>query len=255
MRSSTISLFGVRFNNISLNQTINEIKGIVEKNKVEQTCSYAVTPNVDHVVNIHKDKKFAEAYTKAHLTLVDGAPIFLLSKVFRKPLVEKVSGSDLTPEILKLAQTNNYRVFIFGSMPGVAELAIQKIKSENNYNFPISSYSPEFGFEKSEEDLQKCINLINDFRPDILLVSLGSPKGEMFIFNNLDKISAPFSIQIGASIDFIAGNIKRAPAWMQKLSLEWFYRFLKEPKRMFKRYFLNDSYFLVVVIKELLKRK
>ncbi|MEK4607260.1 WecB/TagA/CpsF family glycosyltransferase [Geobacillus sp. FSL W8-1251] len=103
------------------------------------------------------------------------------------------------------------------------------------------------------------INIIKEFNPDILLVSIGSPKGELFIYQNLEKLKVPLSIQVGASIDFIAGTVKRAPLWMQKYGLEWFYRFLKEPKRLFKRYFVNDSYFFLLIIKEIysiyLKRK
>jgi N-acetylglucosaminyldiphosphoundecaprenol N-acetyl-beta-D-mannosaminyltransferase len=259
LKRNKVALFNVTFDNLTMDEAVREIDNIIIQNKRHNKADFVVTPNVDHIVNIHKNRLFKEAYQKAALTLVDGAPIVFLSKVFNKSLKEKVSGSDLTPRLFELAQKKQYRVFIFGSLPGVADLAIKRIKEEHGYNFPISSYSPPFGFESKEDTLNECINIIKQFNPDILLVSIGSPKGELFIYQNLEKLKVPLSIQVGASIDFIAGTVKRAPLWMQKYGLEWFYRFLKEPKRLFKRYFVNDSYFFLLIIKEIysiyLKRK
>ncbi|MGI2728035.1 WecB/TagA/CpsF family glycosyltransferase [Bacillus cytotoxicus] len=251
----SVKLFDVDFSNLTMNETITQINKIIDDNKFNKKQGYVVTPNVDHIVNVHKDSNFREIYKGATLTLVDGAPIFMISKKIGTPLKEKVSGSDLTPHLFELAQRNNYKVFIFGSREGVPDLAIQKIKSEYGYTFPIGSYSPPFGFEKQPDVLGESIKKIQEFQPDILLVSLGSPKGERFIYENLKALNVPISLQIGASIDFIAGTVKRAPLWMQKVGLEWFYRFLQEPKRMFRRYFINDSYFLVLVFKEFFKRR
>ncbi|WP_257141935.1 WecB/TagA/CpsF family glycosyltransferase [Bacillus wiedmannii] len=251
----SVKLFDVDFSNLTMNETITQINKIIDHNKFNKEQGYVVTPNVDHIVNVHKDPNFREIYKGATLTLVDGAPIFMISKKIGAPLKEKVSGSDLTPHLFELAQRNNYKVFIFGSREGVPDLAIQKIKSEFGYTFPIESYSPPFGFEKQPDVLGESIKKIQEFQPDILLVSLGSPKGERFIYENLKELNVPISLQIGASIDFIAGTVKRAPLWMQKVGLEWFYRFLQEPKRMFRRYFVNDSYFLVLVFKEFFKRR
>ncbi|WP_249711207.1 MULTISPECIES: WecB/TagA/CpsF family glycosyltransferase [Bacillus cereus group] len=255
MKVETVKLFNVDFSNLSMNETINCMEKIIETNKKNNMQDYVVTPNVDHIVNVHKDSSFREIYKGATLTLVDGAPIFMVSKKIGTPLKEKVSGSDLTPHLFELAQRNNYKVFIFGSREGVPDLAIQKIRSKYGYTFPIESYSPPFGFEKQPDVLGESIKKIQGFQPDILLVSLGSPKGERFIYENLKELNVPISLQIGASIDFIAGTVKRAPIWMQKVGLEWFYRFLQEPKRMFRRYFINDSYFLVLVFKEFFKRR
>ncbi|MGM2786191.1 WecB/TagA/CpsF family glycosyltransferase [Bacillus cereus group sp. Bce018] len=251
----SVKLFDVDFSNLTMNEAITQINKIIDDNKVNKEQGYVVTPNVDHIVNVHKDPNFREIYKGATLTLVDGAPIFMISKKIGAPLKEKVSGSDLTPHLFELAQRNNYKVFIFGSREGVPDLAIQKVKSEYGYTFPINSYSPPFGFEKQPNVLEESIKKIQEFQPDILLVSLGSPKGERFIYENLKELNVPISLQIGASIDFIAGTVKRAPLWMQKVGLEWFYRFLQEPKRMFRRYFINDSYFLVLVFKEFFKRR
>ncbi|MED3823620.1 WecB/TagA/CpsF family glycosyltransferase [Priestia flexa] len=250
LEKKVIKLFDINFDNLTMTEAINRIEDIIIVNKTNKQSSYVVTPNVDHIVNTFKDRKFKEIYDNANLVLVDGMPIVKVSKILGKDLKEKVSGSDLTPELFKLAQKNQYRVFIFGSKEGVADKAIQKIKKEYGYDFPIEGYSPPFGFEQNPVVLNDSIQKIVNYKPDILLVSLGSPKGEMFIYNHLNTLKVPISLQIGASIDFIAGTVKRAPIWMQKASLEWFYRFSQEPKRMFKRYFVNDSLFLKIVVDE-----
>lgn len=104
----------------------------------------------------------------------------------------------------------------------------------------VGTYSPSYGFEKNEDEIDKIIRIINESKPDILAVGLGAPKQEKFLYNYRDQLKVPISLAIGASIDFEAGNIKRAPKWMQKSGLEWFYRLCKEPKRMFKRYIIDD---------------
>ncbi|WP_028401702.1 WecB/TagA/CpsF family glycosyltransferase [Ectobacillus panaciterrae] len=253
MEREQINIFGINFDNLDMCNALKTIDELIVTNKSIGSNSFVVTPNVDHLVNINKNKAFKKAYEKASLRLVDGMPIVIVSRLFNKPFKSKLSGADLTPKLLELAYEKNYKVFIFGSQPGVADEVVKKCKKEFGVDFNIGSYSPPFGFENDTTELKKSLNKINEFSPDILFVSLGSPKGELFIANNLDSLKVPVSIQVGAAIDFMAGTVKRAPLWMQKLCLEWFYRFLKEPRRMFKRYFVNDLYFVKLILKELTK--
>lgn len=255
MNYQTRNLFSIDIDNLTLKESIQVIDEKIINNKKKGHYGFVVTPNVDHVVNVNKSQMFRNIYSSAELTLVDGAPIVFASKLLGKPLKERVSGADITPEIFRLAQEKQYRVFIFGSLEGVPEMAIKVLHEQYYYNFPIDSFSPPFNFEKNEKDVMLSVNIIREFQPDILLVSLGSPKGEKFIYNNLNELQVPMAFQIGASIDFMAGRIKRAPKWMQKFGIEWFYRFIKEPKRMFKRYFINDSYFIILLLRELIKKK
>jgi N-acetylglucosaminyldiphosphoundecaprenol N-acetyl-beta-D-mannosaminyltransferase len=242
-----VSLFGVQFSNLTMDEAIQNIdRKIVNFEKHE----YIVTPNVDHIVQLKSDKEFQKVYQSASLILVDGMPIVFLSKLFNKKLKEKVSGADLVYKLFELASIKKYKVFMLGGQDGVLEKAIEKINQIVKKPFPISGYSPKFGFEKDPDSLKETINKINEFQPDILLVCLGAPKGEKFIYNFLDSLNCKVSIQVGAAVDFVSGNIKRAPHWMQTSGLEWFYRFLQEPKRMFKRYFINDSIFIKVIIDE-----
>ncbi|MCM3630338.1 WecB/TagA/CpsF family glycosyltransferase [Paenibacillus glycanilyticus] len=254
MESNKVELFGVAFDNLTMTAALEEVDKLVVINRNNNTSSFIVTPNVDHLVNLNKDRLFKEVYEKASLRFVDGMPIVLLSKLFKKPLKEKISGADLTPKLIEMAYHKKYKVFIFGSKPGVAEAVANKYSKNYDNQIQISTYSPPFGFEKQEDELKKCLGIINEFKPDILLVSLGSPKGELFISQNLKILNVPVCMQVGAAIDFMAGTVKRAPLWMQKVGLEWFYRFLMEPKRMFKRYFVNDVYFFRLIIDEMFRK-
>ena len=104
----------------------------------------------------------------------------------------------------------------------------------------VGVYSPKFGFENDKKELTKINSMINKKKPDLLFVCLGCPKQEKWIYNHINEYDAKVSICAGATVDFLAGNMKRAPKWMSNCGLEWFYRFLQEPKRLFKRYFIDD---------------
>ncbi|WP_236058665.1 WecB/TagA/CpsF family glycosyltransferase [Planococcus glaciei] len=214
---------------------------------------YVVTPNVDHIMKLQTDRKFLKIYESASLVLADGQPIIWAARYLNKPLKEKVSGSDLFPLVCGMAAREKLKVFFLGGQEGVAEEAARRLKAKYTELNVAGIYSPPFGFEKNVEENEKIIKLIVDAQPDILFVGLGAPKQEKWIYENLEKIRVPVSLGIGASFDFEAGIIQRAPAWMQKSGLEWFWRFSQEPKRLFRRYFVDDSKFLILLMKE--KRK
>ena len=111
------------------------------------------------------------------------------------------------------------------------------------------SYSPPRGFEKDKKELEKIENMIKEKEPQILIVGLGCPKQELYIWRNRERLNVPVSLGLGASLDFEAGNIKRAPRWISELGMEWFYRFLQEPGRLFKRYFVDDLKILKLILK------
>lgn len=149
----------------------------------------------------------------------------------------------------KRAADENYTIFIIGGKDGVAEQAKKKLEQK----FPgiriVGTYAPPLGFENDESELDKINQMITDAHPDLLIGCLGCPKQEKWIYENYMKYDATVSVCAGATVDFLAGNIKRAPRWMSDHGLEWFYRFLQEPKRMFKRYFLDDVKILRLIFK------
>ena len=151
-----------------------------------------------------------------------------------------MSGSDLVPELCKKAEEKGYSIYILGGKKGVAAAAGKNLKQQLPNIKIVGTYAPEFGFEKDEKECRRIVDEINLVKPDILLVCLGCPKQEQFVYDNIEKYDAKVSICAGATVDFLAGRVKRAPKWMRNHGLEWFYRFLHEPFRLFKRYFIDD---------------
>lgn len=240
-----IKFLNTKVDNITMDQALGKIDELV----INKKPSYVVTPNVDHIVKLENDNEFRKVYEDADLILTDGQPLIWISKLIKSPIIEKVSGSDLFPKVCELASKKGYKVFLLGAAEGVAKMATDKLMVKYQGLDVVGNYSPPFGFEKDETETNKIIKMINEVKPDILAVGLGAPKQEKFIWKFKDKLNVPVSLAIGASIDFEAGNIKRCPRWMQNRGLEWFYRLLKEPKRMFKRYIIDDMAIVKIYFK------
>ena len=142
--------------------------------------------------------------------------------------------------VARMMAEKGYKIFIIGGKDGIAAQAKEKLESKHPKIQIVGTYAPPFGFEKDEKELNHINQMISDVKPDLLIACFGCPKQEKWIYENIGKYDAKVSVCAGATVDFLAGNVKRAPRWMSEHGLEWFYRFLQEPKRMFKRYFIND---------------
>ncbi|WP_160689333.1 WecB/TagA/CpsF family glycosyltransferase [Clostridium sp. C2-6-12] len=237
MNNHKMRLLNTYVNNLSMKETLLNLDSYIKENHRK---SYIVAVNVDVITQIEEDNYLKKIIDNADMVLVDGTPLVWLSKLFKIPVKEKISGSDLVPQVCKMSADKGYTLFFIGGRDGVAEQA--KVRLENLYPQIkiVGTYAPPFGFDKNQEELEKINCIISEVKPDILIVCFGCPKQEKFIYENIDKYNAKVSICAGATIDFLAGNIKRAPKWMSTYGLEWFYRFTQEPKRLFKRYFVND---------------
>lgn len=231
-----IKFMNTDIDNLTMAETLNEIDKLIQK----KNCSYVVTPNVDHIVRLEKDVELQKVYKNASLILTDGKPLIWISKWYKTPIKEKISGSDLFPKVCELAANKNYTMYLLGAAEGVANTAAKNLMKKYPGLNVVGTYSPPFGFEKNEQEMNKIKTQIQEVHPDILIVGLGCPKQEKFMYYHCKELGVPISFGLGASIDFEAGNIKRAPKWMSNHGLEWLYRFLKEPKRLFKRYFVDD---------------
>lgn len=231
-----IKFMNTDIDNLTMAETLNEIEKLIQK----KNCSYVVTPNVDHIVRLEKDEELQKVYKNASLILTDGKPLIWISKWYKTPIKEKISGSDLFPRVCQLAANKNYTMYLLGAAEGVADTAERNLMKKYPGLNIVGTYSPPFGFEKNEQEMNKIKTQIQDVHPDILIVGLGCPKQEKFMYYHCKELGVPISFGLGASIDFEAGNIKRAPKWMSNHGLEWLYRFSKEPKRLFKRYFVDD---------------
>lgn len=230
------ALLNTYINNVTMSETVTAIEQMIENNKK----SYVVAVNVDVVMKIENDPDLKQIVDEADMVLVDGKPLVWISKLQGKPLKAKISGSDLVPILCEVAAQKKYTIFIIGGKDGIAKQATQKLETRLPEIQIVGTYAPPFGFEKDEKELDKINQMISDVHPDLLIVCFGCPKQEKWIYENISKYDAKVSVCAGATVDFLAGNVNRAPRWMSEHGLEWFYRFLQEPKRMFKRYFVDD---------------
>ena len=245
LNTNRMKFLNTEIDNLTMQESLEIIDELINR----KNPSYVVTPNVDHIVKLEEDKEFQDVYENADLILTDGMPLIWISKMKKTPIKEKVSGSDLFPKVCELAAKKGYRLFLLGAAEGVADTAARNLEEKYNGLDVVGTYSPSYGFEKNEDEINHIINIVREANPDILAVGLGAPKQEKFIYKYKDELNVPIALAIGASIDFEAGNVNRAPKWMQNIGLEWFYRLCKEPKRMFKRYLVDD----LKIIKLLLK--
>lgn len=222
------------------NVTLDEAIKHIEKCVKNHTVGHVITPNVDQIVRMESDEKFREICNSCELLLVDGHPLMWISKLYRMPFKEKICGSDLVPVLCEVSARKGYSVFLLGAASGVAKRAADKLKKQYLGLKIAGTYSPPIGFEKDINEINKINDMLRKSRADMLFVGMGVPKQDIFIHENMNIYQIPMSFSIGGTIDFIAGEQKRAPKWINRIGMEWLYRFLHDPKRLFKRYFIDD---------------
>ena len=222
--------------NLTMDEALLEIDHIIQ----EECGTYVVTPNVDHIVQLETNKDLQMAYQNARLRITDGKPLIWISKLYRTPIKEKISGSDLFPKLCELSAQKGYRMFFLGAAEGVAARAAEGLRQRYPNLQVVGTYSPPIGFENNELEMENIVNKVRDSKPHILIVGLGCPKQEMFMYHTCRQLCVPISLGLGASFDFEAGNIKRAPKWMADHGLEWLFRITQDPKRMIRRYLIED---------------
>lgn len=238
-------LLNTYVNNVNMIETMTLIDEMITSGKK----SYVVAINVDVVIKIEQDTYLKKIVDDADMVLVDGKPLIWISNFHKAPVKAKISGSDMVPFLCKHAAEKKYLTFIIGGKDGIADMARKKLEEKHLGIQIVGTYAPPFGFEKDEDELKKINEMISKVHPDLLIACFGCPKQEKWIYENYKKYDAKVSVCAGATVDFLAGNIKRAPRWMSEHGLEWFYRFLQEPKRMFKRYFVDDIKVLKLIWK------
>ncbi|MBS2031482.1 MAG: WecB/TagA/CpsF family glycosyltransferase [Deltaproteobacteria bacterium] len=209
------------------------------------------TPNVDHVVNVERDPDFLGAYRAAELVLCDGQPLLWASRILRTPLPAKVSGSDLVQPLLRRAGERGWRVFLLGGGPGVAAEVARRAKANLGVNV-VGTASPRIERKASPVDPELVAQIV-DARTQLLLVGLGAPKQELWIHRSARAIAPAVSVGVGASLDFLAGHVRRAPPWMSRAGLEWLFRLAQEPRRLWRRYLVDDVRFAPILLRALIE--
>ncbi len=211
---------------------------------------YVLTPNVDHIVQAESDHFLRKIYSECPLVLADGMPLIWVSRLWGTPLKERICGSDFLVRFCSVAAEKGYRLFFLGGKDDAGEISASILKKR----FPglkiVGTCSPPLGFEKSPPENRRVLEEIRAAAPDLIFVGLGTPKQEKWIYENRRLYRVPVSFPVGAGFDFLSGKSPRAPNWMRRAGLEWFWRLTREPKRLFRRYLIRDIRFFPIILRQ-----
>ena len=233
--TNRVQLFGMDIDPLTMEEALSNIEHWITQR--DGACRYVVTPNVQHSVLVQEHAGLRAAYADAGLVLADGLPVVLASRLLKRRLPGRVAGSDLVPALFSSASAEKpLRVFLLGAAPGVATRAATHIAQRWPAVKTVGTYSPPLGFEFDDQENARILKLVETAAPDVLVIGLGAPKQELWIHRHRQQIAAPVALCVGATIDFLAGEKRRAPQWMQRAGLEWLHRCASEPRRLAKRY-------------------
>lgn len=231
---------------LTMEETINKVINIIDQGIPTQH----VVINASKVMLMEKDRKLNDIVNSCPIINADGASIVLAAKFLGVPVKERVTGIDLFLNLVKIASEQQYKVYLLGATDQVVKSVKEKL-SKAYPNLQIVGYDNGYFNKENENDI---IERIRNSGADMLFVAFSSPKKEYWLYDNISFLNVPFVMGVGGSFDVVAGKTKRAPVWMQKSGLEWFYRFIQEPKRMWKRYLVGNFKFLFVVLKYKFKK-
>lgn len=242
-RYKKIKFMGIYIDALDMNQSLARIEQIIRKRIPVQH----VVVNAAKIVMLNSNRKLRDIINSCGMVNADGQAVVWAARLLGKHLPERVTGIDLMYNIIKMAYEKGFSIYFLGAKQKVVEVVVSKFSLEYP-GLKIAGYRNGYF---TDEDNNKIIDEIKNSHADILFVAFSSPKKEYWLAENIDKLNVPFCMGVGGSFDVVAGLTKRAPLWMQRAGLEWFYRFIQEPKRMWKRYFMGNIKFAILVIKEI----
>ena len=242
------NLLGLSFDAVDMQQTVRAIRKAIEDDKQ----LFLSTPNLNFLIASQKNKAFQQSVLNSDLSIADGMPIVFMCKLLNIPIKERVAGSSLIDQLRNNDEGKKkpIKVFFFGGQDGIAEKAHNVLLQENAGLKSVGFLNPGFG-TLDDMSSEKVINEINKAGPEFIIVSLGAQKGQAWIEENRQKLHANVISHLGAVVNFIAGNVKRAPIWVQKLHMEWLWRIKEEPQ-LFARYWQDGAAFLKLLISNIL---
>lgn len=242
-KTAKVNILDVEIDNLSrfeLLERLNRDGGVV------------VTPNVDHLMKLQHDAEFRDVYKAVDFRVCDSKILMYASRFLGTPIYDKISGSDLLPWFCDYHRNNpDVKIYMLGAAPGIAKLAQQKINARIGREIIVEAHSPTYGFEKDPEECEAIVELIKASDANVLVVGVGAPKQEKWIVEYRDQLpNIKTFLAVGAAIDFEAEHKPRAPKFVVELGLEWLYRTLSEPKRLWKRYLIEDMPFFGLVFQQ-----
>ena len=238
-----INILNTKIHNLTMQETLCKIEDVITSKRQ----LHHVVVNAGKIVAMQKDLQLRKSVNDSDLINADGQAVVWASRILNKPLKERVAGIDLMINLVKMAHDKRLKIFFLGAKEEVVKEVVDKYSKQYSGNI-IAGYRNGY-FNKDEEP--KIAKDIADSGADILFVAISSPTKENFLFNYKGVLkSVNFIMGVGGSFDVVSGKVKRAPLWMQNRGLEWFYRLVQEPKRMWKRYVVGNTKFILLVLKE-----
>jgi N-acetylglucosaminyldiphosphoundecaprenol N-acetyl-beta-D-mannosaminyltransferase len=241
-----LELFGIPFDNL----TSDEALARVDEFALSTGTKVMTAINAAKVVSIQQNHDQRRAVRESDLVLADGVPVVWASRLAGKPLKQRVAGCDFFQEVVRHGQPRGYRFFLLGGRPDVVE-KVKEVLEQRHPGVQIVGWRDGYF---SIDDEKRVVDEINRSKATILFLGFSSPKKEEFVLRNRHRLETVRFIQgVGGSFDIVAGVTKRAPEWMQGLGLEWLYRLMQEPRRMWRRYLVTNTLFVWLTIRELLR--
>jgi len=241
-----IQMMGCAVDNLDMEESLAVVEGFIRSGRPHQH----VVVNVDKIVKASRDPGLRRIINDCDLINADGMPVVWASRLLGKPLKERVTGVDLFEALMARAAQKGWRVFLLGAREEVVS-GVARLYPARYPGLTIAGYRNGYWSKAEEEEV---VAQIGAARPDILFVAISSPTKEAFLARYQAAMKVPFAMGVGGTFDVAVGHVKRAPVWMQKAGLEWFYRFLQEPRRMFRRYFIEDMAFVALFAREWVRR-
>ena len=241
-----IEILGCKIDNLSMEETLQKVEGFIKSGRPHQH----VVVNVDKLVKASRDPELRRIINECALVNADGMAVVWASRLLGKPLKERVAGVDLFESIMQRAAMKTWRVFLLGAREDV----VSRVKQDYEQKYPGLTVAGYRNGYWAQEDEASVVGQIEAAQADILFVAISSPKKEQFLNRYQAEMRIPFAMGVGGTFDVAVGKVKRAPRWMQVSGFEWFYRFLQEPRRMFRRYFIEDMVFFWLLLKEAIRR-
>ncbi len=241
-----ITLFGVAVDNLTLPETLDRIEQLIRSGGVHQH----VVLNVDKIVRMERDAALRAAVLECDLINADGQPVVWVSRLFGQPLKERVTGIDLFEQLMERCAARGLRPYLLGAREAVVARAVAVLQARYP-RLRLAGWRSGYWAEGEEVAV---VEHIRQARPDLLCVAMGSPRQELFLHRWKQQLELPFLMGVGGSFDVVAGVVRRAPLWMQRAGLEWLFRLAQEPRRLWRRYLVDDMAFFRLVWREWRRR-
>jgi N-acetylglucosaminyldiphosphoundecaprenol N-acetyl-beta-D-mannosaminyltransferase len=233
------NILGVRVSPLTMRQTLDAVDHWIADRRPHYVC----VTSVHGVMESQRDEDLRRIHNEAGLVTPDGMPLVWVSRLRGFHHVERVYGPDLLLALCRHSIRTGYRHFFYGGRPGVPERLVANLRRRFPGLRVAGTYAPPFRPLTPEED-KRIVRIVNDANPDIVWVGLSTPKQERWMAAHVGRVRAPVLIGVGAAFDFHAGLKKQAPPWMRRSGLEWSFRLLMEPRRLWSRYLVNGPLFL-----------